>query len=146
MIPQEVGLSHGPLQHQTPGTEGNGQRILQIKADLTSRCQKLPPAFWDKVASSENGPDLLIVMLNNSPLLSKDFISGFIELFLTREGILVEKIVHYANDDNSERDQPDEVLGETNNQRYLEAYDRAVYILDTFTMIAPSLKTTSPEQ
>ena len=128
-----------------PEGEPTALLIDEMRTDLRERCAKIPVYTWRRFF-----PDFQIPLLESteSPLLPSGLPygshevdgrsgkkldvphtvgHGMVEIFLARNGRILEKLVHYASDGyDSEKRDPDEVLGETSDEHYQELYRLAI--------------------
>lgn len=123
------------------GAENRVPTLAEIKADLSVRCAKIPLVAWQRFSPDLQIPigtymtsTLLPEAVSHTadgkgrPLVVPHTIGhDEVQTFLDREGRVMEKLVHYSSDGyDSDRRSPDEVLGETSEDRYRWAYGVAV--------------------
>lgn len=141
----EKDLGFAPKEkRQSPYIEGGAPTIDEIKADLQVRCAGIPftawcrffPDFQIPIGSHMESPLLPLGIPYGShevdgdgrPLSTRQVVGhDEVETFLERNGKIMEKLVHYASDGyDSRKRYPDEVLGETSDERYRWAYGIAI--------------------
>lgn len=128
------------IKRLLPCIEGGAPTIDEIKGDLQRRCAEVPFVTWTRffpefqlpIGSHMESPLLPSGILHGShevdgegrPLAVRHTVGhDAVETFLARNGKIMEKLVHYASDGcDSEKRYPDEVLGETSEERYQSAY------------------------
>jgi len=105
------------------------EEAQQIRADLRARCEEIPDHVWLR-----NYPDSRMPLgshLNST--VSPIELYGYkeIETDLTKEGRIIETLVHYVTDGyDSEKQASDKVLGEASDVRYHEMYQIVITKLD----------------
>jgi hypothetical protein len=91
----------------------------EIKSVLRELSKEIPPDVW--AASFPDSEITLWSFLDSSYLPKGPYGHDEIETVLTPDGRILEKLVHYDSDENdAEKDAPDEMLGETSDERYQE--------------------------
>lgn len=121
------------VQGMTPAEKESKAPVETIKENLKTLCSKISLTTWERAARFYNSADIPIAIKQESPLLDPErHFSGTIQISLTRDGSLLEKLVHYSSCDgtDAEKSGPDEILGETSDQRYHEQHKRALYLID----------------
>lgn len=113
--------------------ESRAPQLEEIKSDLQRRSAEIPFAAWHRFF-----PGLQIPIGSHEadgrgrPLEVRHTVGhDAVETFLARNGRILEKLVHYSSDGpDCETCLPDEVLGETSEDRYHWVYPIAVYKLE----------------
>lgn len=149
----------------TPERSELAPAIAEIKKELKNRCADVPLSAWDKLASFYGSREIPVGSELESPLLPQDkshklrwdeenkkyvplcvpHVMGndIVGVFITREGKLVERLVHYSSDEpDSDKWLLDEELGETSDERYQDFSEQAFFVLE----LLRKLSTTPPEQ
>lgn len=134
--------------------KGSDPTVEEMRADLKARCARIPIYTWRRFF-----PDFQIPMTmhTGSPLLPSGVpygsheVDGYgkklevpnvvgndvVETFIARNGRILEKLVHYKRDGyDSEKRDPDEVLGEVSDEEYQREYKIAVDKLEWFEKMA----------
>ena len=103
--------------------------IAKVKSDLQRMARGILLSTWIYVFRDTR---MLLTSELNSPLLKREPCGHErIEIDLTADGKILERLVHYKTDGyDSEKGEPDEELGEATDERYLSHYEIAVHQLE----------------
>ena len=124
--------------------EERAAAIQQIRVDLKLQCAKIPQAAWSLFEDKK----LPLGAYSRSKLLPEDKSDRVdakgrpfhtpqaidhdeVEIFLDEHGVIWEKLVHYSSDGyDSDKESPDEILGEPSDENLEWSYLIAIRKLD----------------